>query len=119
MSLLTPILGFKSDYCREGCTACTRVCPSGALKRLVVDDKAKVPLGLPTVDMSVCLLGDERECSECKRWCPHEAIRYVFSEAEYTLVPVIDATTCTGCGACEMACPVKPKKAIVVAPLPS
>lgn len=69
--------------------------------------------------MGVCLLGDERECSECRRWCPHEAIRYVFSEREYTLVPQIDVEKCTGCGACEMACPVTPKKAIVVAPLPA
>ena len=119
MSLLTPVLRFEGGYCREDCTACTRVCPSAALKRLAVDDKARAPLGLPTVDMSVCLLGDERECSECKRWCPHEAIRYVFSEVEYTLVPVIDGVKCTGCGACEMACPVKPKKASVVAPLPN
>lgn len=115
--LLTPILGFQDGYCREDCTACTRVCPSGALGRLTVEEKAKVPLGIPKVDMSVCLLGDERECSECKRWCPHGAIRYVFSEAEYTLVPQVDLGKCTGCGACEMACPVRPKKAIVVAPL--
>jgi formate hydrogenlyase subunit 6/NADH:ubiquinone oxidoreductase subunit I len=85
---------------------------------LGVGEKAKVALGAPEVDMSVCLLGDDRECSECRRWCPYEAIRYVFSEAEYTLVPVVDMAKCTGCGACEMACPVKPKKAIVVLPQP-
>jgi MauM/NapG family ferredoxin protein len=118
-SLLTPILEFRDGYCREDCVACTKVCPSGALARMDADEKGKSPLGVPAVDMSICLLGDERECTECKRWCPHEAIRYVFSEAEYTLVPVIDAAKCTGCGACEMACPVTPKKAIVVAPLPA
>ena len=86
------------------------------LARVRGEEKAKVSLGLPRVDMGVCLLGDERECTECRRWCPYEAIRYVFSEAEYTLVPQIDLERCNGCGACEMVCPVKPKKAIVVVP---
>jgi MinD superfamily P-loop ATPase len=62
--------------------------------------------------MNVCLLGDERECAECKRWCPYGAIRYVFSEAEYTLIPTIEREKCNGCGACEAYCPTQPKKAI-------
>jgi len=116
-SLLTPTLRFEGGYCRDDCALCSRVCPSGALTRFPwKGTKRHMQFGLAKVDMSVCLLGDERECTECRRWCPHEAIRYVFSEAEYTQVPVIDAAKCTGCGACEMACPVKPRKAIVVVP---
>ena len=56
------------------------------------------------VDMNLCLLGEDRECSACMRWCPYNAIRYVFSEAEYILVPVIDAGKCNGCGACDRVC---------------
>jgi len=81
-----------------------------------LEDKPQMRLGLPKVDMNVCLLGEDRECAECRRWCPYGAIRYVFSEASYTLIPVIDTKKCTGCGACEMACPTKPGKAIVVVP---
>jgi MinD superfamily P-loop ATPase len=62
--------------------------------------------------MNLCLLSEDRECSACARWCPYNAIRYVFSEAEYMLVPVIDKSKCNGCGACEVACPTKPNKAI-------
>lgn len=113
-SLLTPVLAFRDDYCREDCTRCTEVCPSGALGHLSVQDKAKVRMGLPRVDMALCLLGDDRECSACARWCPYSAVRYVFSETQYTLVPQIDSAKCTGCGACEAACPTKPRKAIVV-----
>lgn len=115
-SLLTPVLSFRHDYCREDCTRCTQVCPSGAIERLRGDDKAKMRLGLPRVDMNVCLLAEDRECSACARNCPYDAIRYVFSEARYTLSPLIDATKCTGCGACEAACPTAPKKAIVILP---
>ena len=112
--LLTPVLSFDKDYCREDCVRCTEVCPSGALGRLALEDKGEMRLGLPVVDMNVCLLGEDRDCSACKRWCPYDAIRYVFSEVEYALKPVIDVEKCTGCGACEAACPTKPRKAIVV-----
>jgi ferredoxin-type protein NapG len=67
--------------------------------------------------MDICLLGDDRECSLCRSWCPYEAITYEFSEIEYTLVPKIDPKKCPGCGACEMVCPTSPTKAIVVYPL--
>jgi ferredoxin-type protein NapF len=120
-SLMSPVLNFAKGYCQDDCAVlCTRVCPSGALHRFIwKGSKRHIRMGLAKVDMSVCLLGEERECSECRRWCPYGAIRYVFSESEYCLVPQIDSAKCNGCGACEMACPTKPKKAIVVAPLPT
>lgn len=114
--LLTPILQFRENYCLADCTKCMEVCPSGALARLSAKNKAKRPIGLPKVDMDVCFLAESRECTECRRWCPHEAIRYEWSEPEYTLIPQIDLDRCTGCGACEAVCPTKPDKAIVVVP---
>jgi ferredoxin-type protein NapF len=113
-SLLTPMVRFQEGYCLVDCTACTRACPSGALAHLSPEDKTRTRIGTARVDMNVCLLGESRECVECRNWCPHEAIRYIFSESDYTLVPQIDARKCTGCGACEVACPTKPDKAIVV-----
>lgn len=113
-SVLTPALRFENGYCGEDCTRCTAVCPSGALARVPIEEKPYVRIGLPRVDMNVCLLGDERECSECRRWCPYGAIQYVFSEAEYTLIPRINREKCNGCGACEAYCPTQPKKAITV-----
>lgn len=113
-SLLTPVLSFDQDYCREDCVDCTRVCPSGALVAVDLDTKARTYIGLAQVDMKRCLLGEDRECSACMRWCPYNAIRYIFSEEEYTLVPRIDAAKCNGCGACETACPTSPRKAIRV-----
>jgi MauM/NapG family ferredoxin protein len=115
-TLLAPTLSFEKDYCREDCTLCTQVCPSGALAPLSQDQKANMQLGLPRVDMDICLLAEDRECAACMRWCPYEAIRYVFSEATYSLAPVIDPKKCNGCGACQLACPTKPVKAIQVFP---
>ncbi len=115
--VLTPVLAFDKDYCREDCVRCTRVCPSGALAGVHLKNKPDVRIGLARVDMSLCLLGQDHECSACMRWCPYDAIRYVFSEAAYTLVPVINAATCNGCGACETACPTRPRKAIRVHPV--
>lgn len=116
-SLLTPVLSFRRGYCREDCTRCGEVCPSGAIRPLPVRDKATVRIGLPRVDRDVCLLSEDRECSACARWCPYGAIRYVFSEESYSLQVKIDPQKCNGCGACEAACPTKPRKAIVVLPV--
>jgi len=112
--ILTPLLAFRDDYCREDCIRCTEVCPSGALQRVRLEDKARAKIGVARVDMDICVLGKDEECSACKRWCPYDAIRYVFCETDYMVKPQIDADKCPGCGACETACPTGPKKAIVV-----
>jgi MauM/NapG family ferredoxin protein len=115
-SILTPVLTFDKNYCREDCIHCTHVCPSGALSGVEVDNKPDIQIGLARVDMNLCLLGEDHECSACMRWCPYSAIRYVFSKDKYLLVPMINADKCNGCGACEVACPTSPRKAIRVFP---
>lgn len=116
-SALCPTLHFDDDYCREDCVRCTRVCPSGALTRLAPDEKPQARIGLAIVDMNLCLLGEDRECFLCRSSCPYEAIAYVFSESNYTLVPLVDPVRCTGCGACQAVCPTTPTKAIVIVPV--
>jgi len=116
--LMTPVLDFSHDYCTEGCTRCTHVCPSGALVPLEPEAKQRTSIGLPHVDMNVCLLGDDRDCSMCRNWCPYGAIKLVWSEEEYTLTPQVDLDKCPGCGACETVCPTTPQKAIVIRPAP-
>lgn len=114
--LLAPVVVFADDYCREDCTRCMDVCPSGALQPVPADRKIMAPMGIARVDMDVCLLAEDRECSACRNHCPYEAITYVWSDVDYMLRPHVDKDRCPGCGACQVACPTKPTKAIIVVP---
>ena len=115
-SFMTPTLRFENNYCQEDCNSCNEVCPSGAIAGLSLAEKRKTTIGLAKVDMSLCLLSEERECTVCVRICPYDAVKLVFLEEDYISIPVIDPDKCTGCGACEWACPVSPTKAIIVEP---
>ena len=114
--VLTPKVEFRDGYCLESCNQCTTVCPSGAIQPVSLEAKIHTRIGIPVVNMEACLLADDRECSICRNRCPYEAIRFEFDEQRYTLTPRIDLTRCPGCGACEVACPADPVKAIVVEP---
>ena len=98
----------------RNCTKCIEACPSGALQPGKQAKFAR-PIGFPQVDMDVCLLGNDRDCSACSSACPYEAITLLFVEADYTVRLQINQGKCPGCGACEVACPTTPK-AIVVRP---
>jgi ferredoxin len=113
-----PIVRFDTDYCREDCTRCTDACPSGALQPVALADKQQTRIGFPRVDMDICLLGDGRDCFICRAHCPFEAISMRFDEEIYALTPQVDPDRCPGCGACQVACPTQPDKAIAVEPLP-
>ncbi len=116
--LLAPQVRFDAGYCREDCVRCTQACPSGAIRPVKKRDKVQTPIGFPRVDMNVCILGEDAECTACARACPFEAIRYEFCETDYTTVPRIDPDRCPGCGACQVACPTEPKSIVIVADHP-
>jgi len=99
-----PIAQFDPAYCKEGCNACTQVCPSGAIERLTLAEKERTPLGVAQVDRKLCKLGFDEECSLCKQECPHGAITLAWSEEEYLAHVEIDAEKCIGCGKCVKHC---------------
>jgi ferredoxin len=115
--LLAPLIRFDANYCREDCRLCTQVCPSGAIRRLSLEAKLLAPIGLAVVDMDVCII-NEATCGLCIQLCPYGAVDSGWDEANYMATIEIDAAKCPGCGACQVACPTEPIKAIVVQPCP-
>ena len=119
--LFTPTLVLRSrnldqeQYCFQDCVACTKVCPTGALLPLTVAEKHARPIGLAEIDLKKCLAWEKKEyCAVCDEYCPYKAVKLV--ERNGVNCPIVDATKCRGCGACESNCPADPI-AIVVKPL--
>ncbi|MBM4065254.1 MAG: 4Fe-4S dicluster domain-containing protein [Planctomycetes bacterium] len=130
--LWTPKLIPRIGYCDYGCVLCTRVCPSGALKRLPLEEKREVALGKARIDHNRCIpwVGYARlpelekewqdfNCGVCEEVCPvpTKAIHfntYVDAQGREIRRPFVREDVCVGCGFCEKVCPVLGTSAIVV-----
>jgi len=128
----TPKLIPRLGYCDYGCVLCTRVCPSGALRRLELDEKREVALGKARIDHNRCIpwAGYARlpelekewqdfNCGVCEEVCPvpTKAIHfntYVDAQQREIRRPFVREDVCIGCGFCEKVCPVLGTAAIVV-----
>jgi ferredoxin len=127
-AIWTPILIARIGYCEPTCTLCGQVCPTGAIAELTlkqkVGDKDTPPtrIGTAFIDQGRCLpWAMATPCIVCEEWCPttpksiylrEEMVRD--SQGREVLVkrPYVAPHFCTGCGACEFACPVHDHKAI-------
>jgi len=108
--LLAPVISYGTEYCLEDCNACTRVCPSGALEQLTLEEKGKYIIGEALVDGSLCLVTlAEKDCDACAQACPYDAVEIHWDEEQYIAYPLIDIDRCNGCGACEVVCPTEYK----------
>ena len=114
----------KIGYCEYYCSLCTQVCPTGAIKKLTIEEKNKLKIGTAWVNKSRCIpyvLG--KPCIVCEEHCPVSPKAIKLVEVETKLpdgtiavqkAPVIDLELCTGCGICENKCPVMDDPAIFV-----
>ena len=126
----TPILITKIGYCEPTCTLCGQVCPTGAILELTthqkIGDKETPPVRIGTafVDHNRCLpWAYSTPCIVCEEWCPtspkaiylrEETVYDRKGNARTVKRPYIDPEHCTGCGACEYACPVNDQRAIYI-----
>jgi MauM/NapG family ferredoxin protein len=120
----SPMLVSRIGYCEYRCTLCGQVCPTGAIKRLPLEEKVKVKIGLAMIDKGRCLpYAQSQACIVCEEVCPTAKKAIWF---EQTMVkdregrklllkqPHVDLDLCIGCGICETKCPVKGQPAIYV-----
>lgn len=117
----TPQLVPEIGYCEYNCTLCGNTCPTGAIRRLSLDQKHVTVLGIAKVDRSICIPWVEnRQCVVCEEHCPtpDKAIKLkkdIVSDAA-VLRPLVDGNLCVGCGICQTKCPTRPRRAIKVLP---
>jgi len=126
----TPILIAKIGYCEPTCTLCGQVCPTGAILELTqkekVGDEESRPnrIGTAFIDQGRCLpWAMDTPCIVCEEWCPispkaiylkEETVVNARGKELKVKRPYVDADLCTGCGACEYACPVADRSAIYI-----
>jgi polyferredoxin len=110
--LLNPLMG----YCEFNCTLCGQVCPTGAIRRLTVEQKREWRIGTAMFDRSRCLpYAHYQECIVCEEHCPTPKKSIWFrdveakdrsGEARTIKRPFVDLKLCTGCGICVNKCPI-------------
>ncbi len=120
----SPMLVPRIGYCEYRCTLCGQVCPTGAIKRLQLEEKAKVKIGIAMIDKGRCLpWAHARPCVVCEEVCPTskkavwmEVARVRDRQGKIVVVkqPHVDLELCIGCGICEAKCPVLGRPAIFV-----
>ncbi|HOG07773.1 MAG TPA: 4Fe-4S binding protein [Syntrophales bacterium] len=123
----SPMLVPRIGYCEYRCTLCGQVCPTGAIRRLSLAEKAEVRIGLAMIDPGRCLpYAHARSCIVCEEVCPTPKKAIWFETAAVktrdgqTLrvkQPRVDLELCIGCGICEAKCPVLGEPAITVSSL--
>lgn len=120
----SPMLIPRIGYCEYRCTLCGQVCPTGAIEKLTPEKKAKVRIGLATIDPGRCLpYAHATQCLVCEEVCPtaRKAIRLNTvtvkdknGKAVLLKQPKVDLDLCIGCGICEARCPISGRPAIYV-----
>jgi len=128
--IFTPVLVAQIGYCEHYCTLCSQVCPTGAITRLELRAKIGDDLTPPTrigsafFDKGRCLpWASGITCIVCEEWCPTSPKAIWLEETEVIArdgtkksikLPHVNPDMCTGCGACEYACPVTGSPGIYV-----
>jgi len=106
-----PHITFANGWCQPECKTCNDVCQTGALEKITIEDKNNIQIGHAVWIRENCI-GDGKECHACEKACKRNCIEMVQNGRK--LYPIINTYNCTGCGACEYACPATPLKGIYV-----
>ncbi|GHV86392.1 ferredoxin [Spirochaetia bacterium] len=129
-----PELDYASAACQYNCIDCGKVCPTGAIRRLDIEEKHRTRLALSSLRFEHCVVKTKGEsCGACAEVCPTRALRMIPYEdagsgmgsnfsgnrdaapVSRLTRPVFDEQYCVGCGACLVVCPAQPKAFTITA----
>jgi MauM/NapG family ferredoxin protein len=117
--MFSPVLTARRAPCEPECNACGLVCPTGALRKLPLEEKKWAKVGTAVVLPGRCLAWAEgKRCVVCEEVCPYGAITNIQTAASAVPAPEVKTSRCYGCGYCEQFCPVR-VPAIMVKPFGS
>lgn len=118
LTLMQPTSSYERGYCRPECTACSDVCPAGAIEKIDVAEKSSIQIGHAVWIRKNCIpVVNGDSCGNCARHCPVGAITMVPlhpGKEDSPKIPAVNTERCIGCGACENLCPARPFSAIYV-----
>ena len=132
-ALWTPVMKFTVGHCQLKCTLCSEVCPTGAIRKITVEEKlgkggyeadGPIRLGTAFFDMGRCLPhAMEIPCVVCEEVCPTSPkaiqtkdveVKDVYGNIVVLNKPFMVPDLCIGCGICETECPIKDDRAVYV-----
>ncbi len=97
--------------CLFSCNTCSRVCPTGAIRLLELEEKQRLRIASAVFNAGACIAFQEFQegtrCGLCAKACPTGAF-----SLRSNGTPVFRKDRCIGCGACAAACAAKPRKFI-------
>lgn len=124
LSLWTPKLVPRIGYCEYYCHLCSSMCPSGAIKKMPLEEKQKIKIGTAFIDRQRCLpWAKNQSCIVCEEVCPipTKAIKVkktLLPQSHRELLrPYVLPEDCIGCGTCENRCPLPGEAAIQIIPV--
>ncbi len=81
-------------HCKYDCIECSKVCPSGAIKKITIEEKQRTRIAMAVINPEKC-----NKNGMCINVCPVNAITKEANEPAK-----IDASKCIGCGKCKSVC---------------
>lgn len=97
-----PVIDFKSGECLL-CGDCVDACKPGALQKTDGQQPWSVTA---SINSKTCLAYNNVECRSCYDPCESHAINMT-PRIGGVSIPLLNANSCTGCGACFAVCPVQ------------
>lgn len=86
-------IDYSKAPCRFDCNECSKVCPSGAIKRIDLEEKQKTRIAMAMIKEDNCV-----GCMRCVEACPVHAIISIGGKI------ILNASKCIGCAACKSVC---------------